>query len=426
MTTESTPGEATTTTCSCCGETHHPDELVRLGCHDEVALCDGCVGWLGERRLRRAGNRLHSSTPILVTGDLSRALAHYRALGFEAEKWGGGGYGFLRRDGVELDVGQQEGLDPNANTVSCYLHVDDADALHAQWAAANVDGRLDTPVDTDHGMREGCHVDPDGNILRFGSPLADTGNDDDEGAVLLAGEDPLAVEATAAVQTGDVAALDRLLAAQPQLATARIGDHDCSRTLLHAATDWPGNFPNGPEVVARLVQSGADVNARFCGGHTATPLHWAASSNDVSVLDALLDAGADIEAPGAVLGGGSPLADACGFGNWDAARRLVERGARTRLKDAAALGLLDRVEEVFNQPVAPDNDEITRALWSACHGGQRALAEYLLDRGADINWIGWDNLTPLDAAAHSEVDELVAWLRDRGAKRADELAGDVP
>jgi hypothetical protein len=27
------------------------------------------------------------------------------------------------------------------------------------------------PVDTDHGIREGAHVDPDGNLLRFGSPL---------------------------------------------------------------------------------------------------------------------------------------------------------------------------------------------------------------------------------------------------------------
>jgi ankyrin repeat protein len=86
------------------------------------------------------------------------------------------------------------------------------------------------------------------------------------------------------------------------------------------------------------------------------------------------------------------------------------------------VGFVDRVNEAFTQPVPPDNDEITRARWSACHGGQRAVAEYLLERGADINWIGWDHLTPLDAAAQSEADELVDWLRDRGAKRADELS----
>jgi hypothetical protein len=25
-----------------------------------------------------------------------------------------------------------------------------------------------------------------------------------------------------------------------------------------------------------------------------------------------------------------------------------------------------------------------------------AVAEYLVERGADVNWIGWDHLTPLD------------------------------
>ncbi len=247
------------------------------------------------------------------------------------------------------------------------------------------------------------------------------GGEESKAVTFIAADDPIAVYATTAVQAGDLAALERLIGAHPELVTARIGDEDCSRTLLHAATDWPGNFPNDPAIVALLVRAGADVNARFHGGHAETPLHWAASSNDVAVLDALLDAGADIEAQGAVLGGGSPLADAAGFGNWAAARRLVERGARTRLKDAAALGLMDRLEAAFEEPTPPARDEITRAFWSACHGGQRAAAEYLLDRGADINWVGWDNLTPLDAARNSETNDLIDWLSGLGAKPSEEL-----
>ena len=70
------------------------------------------------------------------------------------------------------------------------------------------------------------------------------------------------------------------------------------------------------------------------------------------MLDALLDAGADIEAPGAVIAGGTPLADAVGFGQWQAARRFVER-ARPRLRDAAALGLFDRVEADVARAVRP-------------------------------------------------------------------------
>jgi ankyrin repeat protein len=103
--------------------------------------------------------------------------------------------------------------------------------------------------------------------------------------------------------------------------------------LLHVVTDWPGHFPNGATTVAVLVAAGADVNARFTGPHTETPLHWAASSDDVEALDALLDADADLEAPGAVIAGGTPLTDAVAFGQWHArppARRTRSTHPATR------------------------------------------------------------------------------------------------
>lgn len=236
--------------------------------------------------------------------------------------------------------------------------------------------------------------------------------------------DPLAKATTKAIQGGDVAALRELLREHPELATARLGDDDPdgrSRTLLQIVTDWPGHFPNGAQTVAVLVEAGADVNARSRGPHPETPLHWAASSNDVAVLDALLDAGADIEAPGSVLGGGPPLSDARGFGQWDAARRLVERGARTTLLDAATLGLQDRVEAGFAAST-PDQDEIDVAFWGSCHGGQRETAQFLLDRGAAINrYAPWEQLTPLDAAEREGWTEFAAWLRERGARRAEQM-----
>jgi hypothetical protein len=243
--------------------------------------------------------------------------------------------------------------------------------------------------------------------------------------VTIDSEDPIAVAVVEAIHTGDLATLRRLLDENPGLATARLGDDDpdgMARTLLHVATDWPGHFPDGAATVAVLVEAGADVNARFRGPHAETPLHWAASSNDVEVLDALLVAGADIDADGGVIGGGTPLADARAFGQWEAAHRLVERGARVTLVDAATLGLMDRLHECFASGTEPSPDEIRHAFWGACHGGQQAAAEYLLDRGADLNWIPpWEELTPLDAAERSEAGGLVEWLRRRGAKSAREL-----
>lgn len=219
----------------------------------------------------------------------------------------------------------------------------------------------------------------------------------------------------AAVRAGDVAALRQLLAADPGLATARI---DGARTLLHVVADWPGHLPRGAETVGALVAAGADVDAPFAGAHRETPLHWAASCDDVAVLDALLDAGADIEAPGAVIGGGTPLADATAFAQWDAAFRLVERGARTTLFTAATLGLLDRVRPYFDPP-GPVRSDVDAAFWGACHGGRLATAEYLAGHGADVSWLPpWEPLTPLDAATRSGAGDLVTWLRQRGARPA--------
>jgi hypothetical protein len=205
---------------------------------------------------------------------------------------------------------------------------------------------------------------------------------------------------------------------------------DGQRTLLHIATDWPGHFPNNPATVALLLDHGADVNAPFAGRHAERPLHWAASSDDVEVLDVLLDRGADIEAPGGVIGGGTPLADAVAFGQWNAARRLVERGAKATIWQAAALGLMDRLKSFFDAGL-PEPAEITNAFWCACHGGQRPAAEFLLGHGADLNWVGHNGRTPLDAALRSGarsgprsgprtgprtgIDDVVVWLRNQGA-----------
>jgi uncharacterized protein len=238
-------------------------------------------------------------------------------------------------------------------------------------------------------------------------------------------EDPIAAAAAQAIHDGDVEGLRRLLGANPGLATVRLGDEGgMSRTLLHVVTDWPGHYPNGQQSVAVLVAAGADLNAPFEGGHTETPLHWAASSDDVPVLDALLDAGANIEAPGACIGDGrgTPITDACAFAQWNAARRLVERGATTTLWESGTLGLIDRVTAHFTAGgEQPSSEDITHGLWSSCHGGQHECARFFLERGGNINWVGYDDLTPMDAALRTGADDLAAWLRTQGARSTADL-----
>lgn len=239
--------------------------------------------------------------------------------------------------------------------------------------------------------------------------------------------DPRAVALTAAIQTGDVDSLRAQLRDEPALAGAIIADpQGAKRSTLHIAADWPGHFPNIAPIIETLVRAGADVNARFESPNPdstgETPLHWAASSDDVLCLDALLDGGADLEAIGAVFTGGTPMSDAVVFAQWRAARRLLERGAKTTLWQAAALGLLDRVRDLCSGGEEIDRRQLTNALWHASRGGQQATVEHLLDLGADPNWVGYDRRTALDAALESGESDLTTALRARGGRRAVDLA----
>jgi hypothetical protein len=191
------------------------------------------------------------------------------------------------------------------------------------------------------------------------------------------------------------------------------------RTPLHVATDWPGYFPDAPAAARLLIEAGADPNAQSSGRAPETPLHWAASSDDVDVAEVLIEAGADLEMPGGSIG--TPLDNACGYGCWNVARRLVERGARVdKLWHAAALGLVTRTEQLLSADPAPDAEEVNAAFWQACHGGQLRTAQVLLRAGADPEFIPSyaNGRGALDAAGGPDTrrELLMTWLQERNTE----------
>jgi predicted enzyme related to lactoylglutathione lyase len=101
--------------------------------------------------------------------DLHASLAHYARLGFATREYEGGDYGFATRDGIELHLGVVPAGDPRAIRSTAYLYVDDADELADEWRAAGA--HVHPPEDTEWGQHEGVMIDPDGNIIRFGSPM---------------------------------------------------------------------------------------------------------------------------------------------------------------------------------------------------------------------------------------------------------------
>lgn len=166
-----------------------------------------------------------------------------------------------------------------------------------------------------------------------------------------------------------------------------------------------------------LVDAGADPDqVGTTEEPSETALHWAASSDDLEVAEALIDCGADINAPGASIAGGPPLDNAVGYGCWNVARLLVDRDARVdRLWHAAALGLRARFDQLATAATL-EQDDLDEAF---CHGGQRRMAEHLLALGADINAApGYSPDSPIRIAANpgTRRDLLVEWLRARGAR----------
>jgi uncharacterized glyoxalase superfamily protein PhnB len=113
-------------------------------------------------------------SPTFHVTDMRRALSFYEAsLGFrcafklEDELHPEIPYAIVERDNLELHLQ----LRPSAaGTSSCYIIVDDADAIWAEVQKAGV--RVTRAIeDSSYGMRDFTVADPDGNNLGFGQTI---------------------------------------------------------------------------------------------------------------------------------------------------------------------------------------------------------------------------------------------------------------
>lgn len=116
---------------------------------------------------------------ILPSRNLDETFEFYSRLGFELrgapiEKYR---YLIIGRGSIELHFWDAPDVDPLTTDASCYIRVEDADALHREWKGVGIQSdpatgsRLMPPVNTDYGIREFALVDQSGNLLRVGSPL---------------------------------------------------------------------------------------------------------------------------------------------------------------------------------------------------------------------------------------------------------------
>lgn len=110
--------------------------------------------------------------PVFPVGDIDAAKKHYETLGFTVKKHSKE-YAYASRGAVTLHLARVSGIEPLRSNSAAYLFVNDADALLKEWHDAKVDGKVKKAKNTDYGAREGAHIDPDGNLIRIGSPLSE-------------------------------------------------------------------------------------------------------------------------------------------------------------------------------------------------------------------------------------------------------------
>ncbi|MGH1505507.1 MAG: ankyrin repeat domain-containing protein [Acidimicrobiales bacterium] len=231
--------------------------------------------------------------------------------------------------------------------------------------------------------------------------------------------------ATLAIYAGDMDSLGTLLFDDPGLATRTSSvSHP---TLLQLVACEAAQLPQPVDAALVLVEAGSAMTG---------PLVSAAGCGSTSIVELLLDLGADIDGDESW----TPLDEALYWANSEIARRLLDRGATVRaLSTAAGIGSIDGVEAFFEAgglgsdagpigspfpdttPAELGNDPqsiIDHAFVMAVNCGSRDAAKLLFDRGAEINaappgyhWRG----TALHAACWRGDANLVEWLLFIGA-----------
>ena len=154
--------------CSCCEKA--VQAWVTLWSRSDVVICYECLDYLNSRRAKQAAihgglKPLAGYDPVFSVGDVGRAVDHYQRLGFTTD-YHDETYAFAHWGDLVIHLAHHDS--DRHMTAVLYIHVDDADELAADWRKAGME--VEGPENQDYGKREGRHIDPDGNVIRFGGP----------------------------------------------------------------------------------------------------------------------------------------------------------------------------------------------------------------------------------------------------------------
>jgi ankyrin repeat protein len=156
-------------------------------------------------------------------------------------------------------------------------------------------------------------------------------------------------------------------------------------------------------------------------GNGNTPLHIAADNGYLDIVKLLISFGADIDNKN--NGNRSPLFYAMRSNHMDIVNVLVDKGAEMTLKEAAACGFTELIEQQIAEGIDPNT-----LLHSAAFGGQNDIVDLLIKNGADVN-LKDDNaeFTPIFYAIINNHEEIIDKLIRNGAElNIKDKNGDSP
>lgn len=200
-------------------------------------------------------------------------------------------------------------------------------------------------------------------------------------------EDPIFLEAIEAIDTGDKAALEKLLAAHPSLVDTQLKvpaeGYFKHPYLLWFVADNPirnGTLPANIVAITSLIieaikrekLDSSQHQLDYTLGLVATGSTPRQCAVQIELIDLLVDAGANT---GSVHG-------ALAHHNLAAAERLIERGAIMTLTAAICLDHIAEVEQLA-QKTGPSEWQV--ALMAAAFYGKADAVDYLITLGADPN-----------------------------------------
>lgn len=155
----------------------------------------------------------------------------------------------------------------------------------------------------------------------------------------------------------------------------------------------------------------------------ATPLHWAAHSDDLATADRLIRDGADVNAANEY--GVTPLSLACTNGSAAMVEKLLNAGAKpseTALMTCSWTGNPEAIKLLLDNGADANAKESNRgqsALMWAIDQEHLEAARTLIEHGADVNAHSKNGFTPLLFAAKQGDLETVRTLLKAGAKVND-------